>query len=215
MNSPSPKTSKKASQNLWQKVGQKFHLSNSNAFHGSLSSLNDLPDSCYHRALGDPPLEHEHTVSLQNLPQFNPDSPKVKLRKKHGTFDIPLLLRTHSHLSFFQLLVSIGRLRHHHRPVTVIPTFIGNRMPKIIVSSPMKPSRNLDGIYFSGSKGQRYQYAVRPRNADALPRTTGEKSTADRYEHRLGTGWFSSRLSTWMIFVISIKKLHSYEQPWH
>lgn len=87
MNSPSPKPLKK-SHNLLRKVGQKveqtFNLTNSNVFHGSLSSLNDLPDSLYHRELGDPKAEYEETVSLQNLPEYNPDSPKVKLRKKHG-----------------------------------------------------------------------------------------------------------------------------------
>ncbi len=87
MNSPSPKALKK-SQNLLRKVGQKveqtFNISNSNVFHGSLSSLNDLPDSYYHRELRDQKLEHEDTVSLQNLPEYNLDSPKLKLRKKHG-----------------------------------------------------------------------------------------------------------------------------------
>ncbi|UJR09835.1 hypothetical protein I4U23_014060 [Adineta vaga] len=87
MNSPSPKALKK-SQNLLRKVGQKveqtFHLTNSNVFHGSLSSLNDLPDSCYHRELGDHKLHQDDTVSLQNLPEYNPDSPKIKLRKKHA-----------------------------------------------------------------------------------------------------------------------------------
>ncbi len=84
MNSPSPKALKK-SQNLLRKVGQKveqtFNLSNSNVFHGSLSSLNDLPDSSYHR---DEKIEQEDTVSLQNLPQYNLDSPRLKLRKKYG-----------------------------------------------------------------------------------------------------------------------------------
>jgi len=87
MNSPSPKALKK-SQNLLRKVGQKveqtFNLSNSNVFHGSLSSLNDLPDSYYHRELGDQKLQYEDTVSLQNLPEYNLDSPKIKLKKKHG-----------------------------------------------------------------------------------------------------------------------------------
>ena len=87
MNSSSPKVLKKSQQFLrkvGQKVEQKFHLSNSNVFHGSLSSLNDLPDSCYHREIGDTNLEQEDTVSLQNLPDYDVQSPKVKLRKKHG-----------------------------------------------------------------------------------------------------------------------------------
>lgn len=87
MNSPSPKALKK-SQNFLRKVGQKveqtFHLSNSNVFHGSLSSLNDLPDSYYHRELGDSNLQQDDTVSLQNLPEYDLQSPKIKLRKKHG-----------------------------------------------------------------------------------------------------------------------------------
>lgn len=87
MNSPSPKSLKK-SHNLLRKMGQKveqtFNLSNSNVFHGSLSSLNDLPDSGYHRELGDQKPEHEDTVSLQNLPEYNPDSPRLKFWKKHG-----------------------------------------------------------------------------------------------------------------------------------
>jgi hypothetical protein len=87
MNSPSPKALKK-SHNLLRKVGQKveqtFNLSNSNVFHGSLSSLNDLSDSYYHRELGDQKPQHEDTVSLQNLLEYNSNSPKVKLKKKHG-----------------------------------------------------------------------------------------------------------------------------------
>jgi hypothetical protein len=87
MNSPSPKSLNKA-KNLVRKMGQKveqtLNLSNSNVFHGSLSSLNDLPDSCYHRELGDNNPEHEDTVSLQNLPQYNPDSPRLNLWRKHG-----------------------------------------------------------------------------------------------------------------------------------
>ncbi len=87
MNSPSPKALKK-SQNLLRKVGQKveqtFNLSNSNVFHGSLSSLTDLPDSYYHRELRDQKLQNEDTVSLQNLPEYNPTSPKLKLRKIYG-----------------------------------------------------------------------------------------------------------------------------------
>ena len=87
MNSSSPKALKK-SQNLLRKVGQKveqtFNLSNSNVFHGSLSSLTDLPDSYYHRELGDDNLQQVDTVSLQNFPEYNSDSPKLKLRKKHG-----------------------------------------------------------------------------------------------------------------------------------
>ena len=86
MNSPSPKSSKKTPQHLWRKVGQRLNLANSNVFHGSLSSLNDLPHSSYHREPSDEHLEQEHTISLQNLPHFNPDSPRVKLRKKYGTF---------------------------------------------------------------------------------------------------------------------------------
>ncbi|CAF1550763.1 unnamed protein product, partial [Adineta ricciae] len=84
---PSPKALKK-SQNILRKVGQKveqkFHLTNSNVFHGSLSSLTDLPDSAYHKQLGDQKLHHDDTVSLQNLPEYFPDSPKIKLRKKHA-----------------------------------------------------------------------------------------------------------------------------------
>jgi hypothetical protein len=84
MNSPSPKALKK-SQNLLRRVGQKveqtFNLSNSNVFHGSLSSLNDLPDSCYQRELGDQKFEQEDTVSLQNVLEY---SPQLKLRKKYG-----------------------------------------------------------------------------------------------------------------------------------
>ncbi|CAF4359739.1 unnamed protein product [Adineta steineri] len=87
MNSLSPKALKK-SQNLLRKVGQKveqtFNLTNSNVFHGSLSSLNDLPDSYYHRESGDDKYDHDDTVSLQNLPEYNPDSPKLKLRKKYA-----------------------------------------------------------------------------------------------------------------------------------
>ena len=88
MNSLSPKALKK-SQNLLRKVGQKveqtFNLSNSNVFHGSLSSLNDLPDSYYHREIGgDQKSEQEDTISLQNLPEYDSDSPKKKLQKKHG-----------------------------------------------------------------------------------------------------------------------------------
>ncbi|CAF1343870.1 unnamed protein product [Rotaria sordida] len=88
MNSPSPKPLKK-SQNLLRKVGQKveqtFNISNSNVFHGSLSSLIDLPDSSYHRDVGGTHhLSHEDTVSLQNLPEYNPDSPRLKIRKKHA-----------------------------------------------------------------------------------------------------------------------------------
>jgi hypothetical protein len=87
MNSPSPKPLKK-SHNLLRKVGQKveqtFNLSNSNVFHGSLSSLTDLPDSYYHRELKDQKLQNEDTVSLQNLPEYNPTSPILKLRKKYG-----------------------------------------------------------------------------------------------------------------------------------
>jgi hypothetical protein len=93
MNSPSPKSLKK-SHNLLRKVGQKveqtFHLSNSSVFHGSLSSLNDLPDSYYHRELGDHKLEHEDTVSLQNLPAYIPDSPRLKLKKKYGRINSKL-----------------------------------------------------------------------------------------------------------------------------
>ena len=81
MNSPSPKTAKKSSQNFLRKVGQKVEQT----FHGSLSSLNDLPDSYYRRDLGDHDSEDQHTVSLQNLPEFNPDSPRLKLKKKHGS----------------------------------------------------------------------------------------------------------------------------------
>jgi hypothetical protein len=87
MNSPSPKPLKK-SHNLLRKVGQKveqtFNLTNSNVFHGSLSSLNDLPDSYYHREVGDHKLEQEDTVSLQNLPEYKPDSPRLKLKKHFG-----------------------------------------------------------------------------------------------------------------------------------
>ncbi len=87
MNSPSPKPVKK-SQNFLRKVGQKveqtFHLSNSNVFHGSLSSLNDLPDSYYHKEIGDQKYAHDDTVSLQNLPDYNYNSSKLKLRKKYG-----------------------------------------------------------------------------------------------------------------------------------
>ncbi|CAF1074641.1 unnamed protein product [Adineta steineri] len=67
-----------------QKVEQTFNLTNSNVFHGSLSSLNDLPDSYYHRESGDDKYDHDDTVSLQNLPEYNPDSPKLKLRKKYA-----------------------------------------------------------------------------------------------------------------------------------
>lgn len=71
MLSSSPKTPK----NFLRKVKQ--------TFHGSLSSLTDLPDSSYHRENSDHPSDTEHTVSLQNLPQFNPsNSPKFKLKKK-------------------------------------------------------------------------------------------------------------------------------------
>jgi len=84
MNSPSPKALKK-SQNLLRRVGQKveqtFNLSNSNVFHGSFSSLNDLSDSCYRRELGDQKVEQEDTVSLQNILEY---SPQLKLRKKYG-----------------------------------------------------------------------------------------------------------------------------------
>lgn len=87
MNSPSPKALKK-SRDLLRKVGQRvehtFNLANSNVFHGSLSSLTDLPDSYYHRELKDQTFAHDESVSLQNLPEYNPDTPKVKLRKKHG-----------------------------------------------------------------------------------------------------------------------------------
>lgn len=86
MNNLSPKTLKK-SQNLLRKVGEKvektFNLTNSKVFHGSLSSLSDLPDSYYHRELG----EQGETVSLQNLPEYNSDSPKLKLKQKHGNFE--------------------------------------------------------------------------------------------------------------------------------
>jgi hypothetical protein len=86
MNSPSPKILKK-SQDLLRKVGQKveqtFNLSNSKVFHGSLSSLNDLPDSSYHRELGDQKPDREDTISLQNLLEY---SPRIKLRKKQGKF---------------------------------------------------------------------------------------------------------------------------------
>jgi len=86
MNNLSPKTLKK-SQNLLRKVGEKvektFNLTNSKVFHGSLSSLSDLPSSYYHRELG----EQGETVSLQNLPEYNSDSPKLKLKQKHGNFE--------------------------------------------------------------------------------------------------------------------------------
>ncbi|CAF4873297.1 unnamed protein product, partial [Rotaria socialis] len=84
MNSPSPKPFKK-SQNLLRKVGQKveqtFNLANPNIFHGSLSSLIDLPDSALRRGVKDRNLSREDTVSLQNLPEYSPKSPKVKFRK--------------------------------------------------------------------------------------------------------------------------------------
>lgn len=81
MNSPSPKTPKKK-QNLLRKVGQrvekKFHLSNFDADHGSLSSLNDLPDSSSQKS------SSEDTLSLQNLSDSNPRSPELKPHKKNG-----------------------------------------------------------------------------------------------------------------------------------
>lgn len=81
MNSPSPKTFRKP-QNLLRKMGQRveqrFHLSNSDKFHGSVSSLSDLPDSSYQKDSSD------DTVSLKNLAQNNPHSPKVKPHKKNG-----------------------------------------------------------------------------------------------------------------------------------
>ncbi|CAF3969992.1 unnamed protein product [Rotaria sp. Silwood2] len=87
MNSPSPKPFKKP-HNLLRKVGQKveqtFNLSNSNIFHGSSSSLIDLPDSSYHRDIGVHHCSHEGTVSLQNLPEYNPDSSRFNIRKKHA-----------------------------------------------------------------------------------------------------------------------------------
>ena len=87
MNNLSPKALKK-SQNLLRKVGQKveqtFNLANSKVFHGSLSSLTDLPDSFYRRELGDQNFDQEDSVSLQNLPEY---SPQRKLRKKHGKFN--------------------------------------------------------------------------------------------------------------------------------
>jgi predicted DNA-binding ArsR family transcriptional regulator len=87
MDSPSPKPAKK-SQNFLRKVGQKvektFHLSNSNVFHGSLSSLNDLPDSYYHKEIGDQKHAYDDTVSLHNLPDYNYNSSKIKLKKKYG-----------------------------------------------------------------------------------------------------------------------------------
>ncbi|CAF2138522.1 unnamed protein product [Rotaria magnacalcarata] len=65
-----------------QKVEQTFNLANSNVFHGSLSSLIDLPDSAFRREVKDRNLSREDTVSLQNLPEYSPKSPKVKFRKK-------------------------------------------------------------------------------------------------------------------------------------
>ncbi|CAF1221615.1 unnamed protein product [Rotaria sp. Silwood1] len=87
MNSPSPKPLKK-SHNLLRKVGQKveqtFNLANSNVFHGSLSSLIDLPDSSSNKEVGDHHLSYEETVSLQNLPEYSSDSPRLNIRKKHA-----------------------------------------------------------------------------------------------------------------------------------
>ena len=90
MNSSSPKALKK-SQQLLRKVGQKveqtFNLNNSNVFHGSLSSLTDLPDSYYHKELGDKKkIDHDETISLQNLPDYVSDSPKLKIRQKYGNY---------------------------------------------------------------------------------------------------------------------------------
>ncbi|CAF4429284.1 unnamed protein product [Rotaria socialis] len=65
-----------------QKVEQTFNLANPNVFHGSLSSLIDLPDSALRRGVKDRNLSREDTVSLQNLPEYSPKSPKVKFRKK-------------------------------------------------------------------------------------------------------------------------------------
>lgn len=99
MYNSSPKALKK-SQELLRKVGQKveqtFHLSNSNVFHGSLSSLTDLPDSYYHRELGD---QHD-TVSLQNLPEYDHQSPKIKLRKKHGELSLKMTFQINEFFSF-------------------------------------------------------------------------------------------------------------------
>ncbi|CAF4243027.1 unnamed protein product [Rotaria sp. Silwood2] len=87
MNSPSPKPFKKP-HNLLRKVGQKveqtFNLSNSNIFHGSSSSLIDLPDSSYHRDIGVHHCSHEGTVSLQNLPEYNPDSSRFNIPARFG-----------------------------------------------------------------------------------------------------------------------------------
>lgn len=78
MSSPKPP---KHSPNILRLVGQKvektFNIANSKAFHGSLSSLVDLPDNKVRKA-DKGHHSNDDNLSLRNLPK----SPKLKFRKK-------------------------------------------------------------------------------------------------------------------------------------